>query len=246
MRRMRIVILISVILTINCMLVVSAEDRPMIVLDNETYADVFGNVSHVSELYYENGAIKVTFTPGGNDPYIYLPLSLMGDIPCNEYKVLAIKMKAPQPGSGNLYFATDRHNSLDENKNVRTSEYRVDGKWQIVTVDFSTNEYYEGVVTQFRFDVYPKSVDGVLEIEWIAMFRSLEEVKEVEGGDVEEPEETPKYAGPTRTPDYVPPKTKTDARTSVLMVLFGVLFACIVAALIISILYLRKVKEAQY
>jgi hypothetical protein len=83
MRRMRIVILISVILTINCMLVVSAEDRPMIVLDNETYADVFGNVSHVSELYYENGAIKVTFTPGGNDPYIYLPLSLMGDIPCN-------------------------------------------------------------------------------------------------------------------------------------------------------------------
>jgi hypothetical protein len=32
----------------------------------------------------------------------------------------------------------------------------------------------------------------------------------------------------------------------VLMVLFGVLFACIVAALIISILYLRKVKEAQY
>ena len=43
------------------------------------HADVFGNVSHVSELYYENGAIRLPL-PGETTP-IYLPLSLMGDIP---------------------------------------------------------------------------------------------------------------------------------------------------------------------
>ena len=246
MKGKRIAILILVILALNCVLTASADERPKLVVDSEFYADAFGSVNHVSELYYENGAIKITFTPGGNDPYIYLPVSLMGNILCDEYKVLAIKMKAPQTGTGNLYFATDRYNSLDENKNVRTLEYRADGNWQIVTVDFSSNEYYEGIVTQFRFDAYPKSVDGVLEIEWIAMFRSIEEVKEVEGGDEEEPEEPPKYPGPTRTPDFVPQKEKADARTTVLMVLFGVLFACVVSALIISILYLKKVKEAQY
>lgn len=246
MRIRRVVLPILIIFVFTSMFVSSAEERPYVVFSNETYSDAMGNINHVNELYYENGAIKITFTPEGNDPYVYLPVSLMGNIPCDEYKVLAIKLKAPQPGTGNLYFATDRHTSLDEKKNVRTSEYRADGKWQIVTVDFSSNEFYEGIVTQFRFDAYPRSVDGVLEIQWIAMFRSLEEVKDIQGNDSEEPEETPKNVGPTRTPDFVPPKTEKDARTVVLMVLFGVLMACFVAALIISILYLKKVKEAQY
>lgn len=233
-----IIVFLTILLNMN--LISFADDRPFLLLNDEFYVDAFSANTDIQDLYFEDNALKLTFVNEGRDPTLAIPLALMGDINCSEYKVLAIKMKAPQPGSGGIYFATDSQPSLNEDKNVPTSEYVADGDWHIVTVDLGQNENYNGYVSYFRFDPYPKGVDGTLEIQWFGMFRDVQEALNYEGAP----------ATPEVTPSVTPKKSivpnngwgndKLSGDAIAIIVLISVFAISTGLAVIISIIHLKK------
>ncbi len=221
--------------------VIYAASVPHLIFDDESYVDSLSGYNTVESIYYEDGKVKLTFIKDGSDPYVYLPLSLIGDIPCDKYKVLAIGMNAPVYGKGNIYFATDVNNDLNEDKNVSTSEYTTNGKIGIVIADLGSNPNYEGYVSQIRFDPYSAGVEGVLEIKWFAFFESVDAAYAFNGDFENVSTPTPYSTIVEKT--YVPQSTlliKNDetVNTTHVAILFIVFGLSIVSAAVISIKYL--------
>lgn len=224
---------------------VLAKDGPFIALDDEYYLDLFSGQRDLQAIYFEDGVMKFTFLQEATDPYLFVPLQEMDDIFCDDYPILAIKLKAPQPGGGSIYFATSIHGSLNEEKNVRTSEYLDIDDFQLIIVDFSYNEFYVGQVTQFRFDPYPKGVSGVMEIAWFGMFededaaRAFEPELAVKTPDPEDDENKIVI-----TPSIPRPKGENPLIVKVMLVLLSVLSLFVVLSLVLGIIYLKKKREA--
>lgn len=236
-RLVYIVVFLSVVLNFNFL--TFADDRPFLELNDEFFVDAFSANSDIQSLYFEDNALKLTFIVDGRDPTLGLPIALMGEIDCSEYKVLGIKMKAPQPGNGCIYFATDSQTGLAEDKNVSTSEYRADGEWQIVTVDFSENPNYFGYITYFRYDAYPRGVDGVLEIQWLGMFRDVNEALNYEAPEAT-PEETPAITPRKSIVPDTDRESKLGGNAIALIALISVFVISTGSAVVISVFHLKK------
>ncbi|MBR6933882.1 MAG: PT domain-containing protein [Clostridia bacterium] len=154
-----------------------------------------GSKKLVSNIRFDDGRYLLDLTEG-SDPYLELcfgSLAAFGDIEeidAGESKVMQLGIRVNTVANGrvgNIYWQTDLHTGFNETKN-RDIIYKATEDVQTVNVELFKDKYWEGTLSNLRFDPFPKVIESTtLELYYIAFFANTESAdafaaKYLEGG----------------------------------------------------------------
>ncbi len=243
------------------------EDAKFVLLNDPGYLDFFsGNCIRNLEYGLEDGEgfARILLTPMSVDPFIYMPISVIGEgISCDEYPYVAISVRSPFESKCNLYFGTSNEGGLDEAKNLTSFNSITDkNDWETVVFCGKDNAKWTGLLTTARFDPYGAVPEGMeyIDIRWMAFVKNEKDlekldvsIKELDQGELFT--RRPIYSTPNRTkppentfrpsvPSAASGNTKTGRGFSpaVLITVTGILVLCIAVSTAGIIIFKRKGK----
>lgn len=150
--------------------------------DDVLNALLSGSKKQIGNIYYEDGRYNLELNEG-SDPYLELlfgSLSVFGDIDeidAGESKVMQLGIRVDTGANGrvgNIYWQTDLSPGFNETKN-RDIIYKATEDVQAVNVELFKDKYWEGTMSNLRFDPFPKVIESTtLELYYIAFFTNIE------------------------------------------------------------------------
>ena len=243
------------------------EGAKFVLLNDPGYLDFFsGNCIRNLEYVLEDGEgfARIMLTPMGMDPFIYMPISVIGEgINCDEYPYVAISVRSTYESGCNLYFGTSNEGGLDESKNLPSSNSITDkNDWETIVFHGKSNAKWTGLLTTARFDPYGAVPEGMeyIDIRWMAFVKNEKDLEKLDVSikDLNQSEQftrRPIYSTPNRTKppentfkpsvtSVVSDNTKTDRGFSpaVLITVTGILVLCIAVSAVGIIIFKRKGK----
>lgn len=243
------------------------EDAKFVILNDPGYLDFFsGNCIRNLEYGFEDGVgfARILLTPMGMDPFIFMPISVLGEaISCDEYPYVAISVRSPYPSRCNLYFGTSVEGGLDESKNLPSSNaISEDDGWETVVFYGRDNPKWGGLLTTARFDPYGAVPEGMeyIDIRWMAFVKSEKDLEKLDVSieDFNQGDQytrRPIYSTPNRTKppensfkpsvtSVISENTQTSRGFSpaVLITVSGILVLCIAVSVVGIIIFKRKGK----